>query len=75
MKSTRIKHYATKWQVNSAQWQRLGVITANEMVALKAQVNSNLGFQPVALSHYTHPRLRHWAELRQASSPAQCNDF
>ena len=30
--------YATKWQVNSAQWQRLGLMSSDESGALKAQV-------------------------------------
>ena len=70
--------YATKWQVNSAQWQakrRLGVELSIVVGALKAQVNTkqykqiNLGFQPAISMLATNPRLRHWAELKQAFSP------
>ena len=70
--------YATKWQVNSAQWQRLGLMSSNEFVALKAQVKNqqhnqiNLGFQPAISIPIINPRLRfayHWAEIIWAYSP------
>ena len=73
-----IMRYATKWQINSAQWQakrRLGFVMSIVTGALKAQVNTNqykqinLGFQLAISMLATNPRLRHWAELRQAFSP------
>jgi len=33
---------ATKWQVNSAQWQRLGYFKSRKASALKAQVRKKL---------------------------------
>ena len=67
-----IMRYATKWQVNSAQWQRLGLMSTNGFGALKAQVKINLDFQPAISIHITDPRRRyacHWAELIWAFSP------
>ena len=76
-----IMRYATKWQINSAQWQakrRLGLVMNVVNYALKAQVKIiqhnqiNLGFQPVTSISVINPRLRcacHWAKLTWAFSP------
>ena len=73
-----IMRYATKWQVNSAQWQRLGLMSSDKFVALKAQVKNqqhnqiNLGFQPAISIPIINPRRRyacHWAEIVWAFSP------
>ena len=67
-----IMRYATKWQVNSAQWQRLGLMSSDEFVALKAQVKINLGFQLANSILAINPRRRyacHWAEIVWAYSP------
>jgi len=64
--------YAMKWQVSSAKWQakrRLGIEISIVVGALKAQIN--LGFQRAISMLATNPRLRHWAELSEASHERQ----
>jgi hypothetical protein len=67
---------ATKWQLNLAQWQRLGYNYRDITFALQGQVNNNihlikirLPLQGASFSLNEFPRRCHWAKMNWAFSP------
>jgi hypothetical protein len=67
---------ATKWQLNLAQWQRLGYNFRDIKFALQGQVNNNiqlikirLPLQGASFSLNEFPRRCHWAKMNWAFSP------